>query len=97
MLAHLSCRKNESNFALHHCLPLFPAGAAWQGGGAVTPPPAAYSFPQDGCALHPPPRILAPNPPCGDREKDQFESRVAAKVFRKFVQDPFPYLDEAGK
>jgi hypothetical protein len=45
MLSHLSCRKNESNFALHHCLPLFPAGAAWQGGGAATPPPAACSFP----------------------------------------------------
>jgi len=31
---------------------------------------------------------------CG---KGQFESGVAAKVLREFAQDPFPYLDEAGK
>jgi hypothetical protein len=29
--------------------------------------------------------------------KGQFESGVAAKVLREFAQDPFPYLDEAGK
>jgi hypothetical protein len=31
---------------------------------------------------------------CG---KGQFESGVAAMMLREFAQDPFPYLDEAGK
>jgi hypothetical protein len=29
--------------------------------------------------------------------KGQFESGVAAMMLREFAQDPFPYLDEAGK
>jgi len=36
-------------------------------------------------------------PPCAAFGKGQFESGVAAKVLREFAQDPFPYLDEAGK
>ena len=29
--------------------------------------------------------------------KGLFESGVAAKILRGFAQDPFPYLDDAGK
>ena len=29
--------------------------------------------------------------------KGQFERGVAAMMLREFAQDPFPYLDEAGK
>ena len=41
---------------------------------------------------------MAPGPPVSlVFGKGQLESGVAAKVLREFAQDPFPYLDEAGK